>query len=72
MEEALSAYRESLRLDPGQSDTHNDFGVALAVLGRIPEALEHFEEAVRLKPGNEKARANRDRALAMVSGEQPR
>lgn len=71
-EDALSAYRESLALDSGRSETHNDIGVALATLGRVPEALGHFEEAVRLQPGNEKARANRDRARAIVRGQPPR
>jgi tetratricopeptide (TPR) repeat protein len=42
----------------GQSDAHNNPGIALSGAGRNEEALEHLLEAVRIDPGNAKAHNN--------------
>jgi tetratricopeptide (TPR) repeat protein len=47
-----------LRIEPGNSDLHNDRGVALAVAGDLPAGHREFEQAVRLDPGSSRAHCN--------------
>ena len=44
-------------------EIHNDFGIALAKLGRRDEAIAHFREALRRKPDFAAARANLAKAM---------
>jgi Flp pilus assembly protein TadD len=48
--EALDEMRRASELAPKDADIRNDLGLALARLGRIPEAIEQFHESVRLDP----------------------
>ena len=50
-DEAISDYREAIRLRSGYSEAHNDLGVALAAQGRLGEAVPEYREAIRLKAG---------------------
>lgn len=61
---ALVRFREALRLDPTDSDAHNNLADALRALGRRDEALAEYTEAIRLDPANHLALANRGALLA--------
>jgi tetratricopeptide (TPR) repeat protein len=68
LDDAIAQFEEALRFpSPDQYLVHNGLGVALIRKGRTAEAVEHFQEAVRLKPEYRMARANLERALAMLS-----
>jgi tetratricopeptide (TPR) repeat protein len=66
LDEAVVEYREALRQVSGPlaANVHNDLGVALAGLGRLPEAREQFQAALGIMPDFPDARAN----LARVGG----
>ena len=49
---SLDEMRRAVELAPKDADIRNDLGLALARLGRIPEAIDQFHEAVRLDPNN--------------------
>lgn len=55
---ALSAFETAVRIDPKQSQGHNELGAALTRVGRAGEAAAQFELALRLDPGNVNARYN--------------
>jgi protein O-mannosyl-transferase len=66
--DAIAQFEEALRFpSPDDYLAHNGLGVALIRQGRTAEAVEHFQEAVRLNPDYRMARANLERALAMLS-----
>ena len=48
--ESLAQLTAGYRLNPHGASTNNNLGVALAALGRVPEAVHYFQEAVRLAP----------------------
>ncbi len=64
LEEAVAAYREALTVvsAPRAAEVHNDLGVALAGLGRFPEARDEFRAALTIRPDFPDARANLARA----------
>jgi Flp pilus assembly protein TadD len=68
LEEAVAQYLEALAFvsAPRAAEVHNDLGVALAGLGRLPEAREHFRVALRIRPDFPDARANLSRASGKV------
>jgi protein O-mannosyl-transferase len=72
-EEATAQFEEALR-NPSPDDylAHNGLGVALIQSGKTAEAVEQFQEAVRLRPDFWKARANLERARAMLNTPGPR
>ena len=57
-EEAISHYRQSLRIKPRDAQALNDFGVALHLSGKRDQALILLMEAFRLDPGNPGVRRN--------------
>jgi len=65
LEDAVNHYERALQLPnpPRPADLHNDVGLVLAQLGRLPAAIVHFEAAIRLRPDFASARANLARAL---------
>ena len=56
MDEAISQFREALRLEPDSAVTHWHLGAALAATGARQEALEHLRRSVELDPTNAFAR----------------
>ena len=64
IQEAISHYEHSLRLNPNIAEVHNNLGLALAGEGRIQEAITHYEQALRLDPVN--VEAHNDLAIALV------
>ena len=64
--DAEAAYREAIRLDPGNADAHNDLGYMLATVNRYPEAEAAYREAIRLNPRHAGAPDNLERLLAVT------
>lgn len=64
LEEAVPHFERGLQtVEAARApDVHNDFGIVLAMLGRLNQATAHFAEAVRLRPDFAAARANLARA----------
>lgn len=62
--EAIALYRRILSLRPDLPDIYNNFGHALAALGKPDAAVLAFECAVALKPANPEALCNWGLALA--------
>jgi protein O-GlcNAc transferase len=48
--DAIAAYREALRLEPGMAVAHNNLAVALCQCSKGEEAIVESREAVRLNP----------------------
>ena len=65
MDEAISEFREALRLEPGSAQTHWHLGAALAYRGARDEAVGHLRRSVELDPGNARARHDLDAVLAL-------
>lgn len=51
-DEATSAFRAAVRLDPSQAENRRALGQALANAGRRAPAIEQLTAAVRLDPDN--------------------
>jgi tetratricopeptide (TPR) repeat protein len=67
--EAVPHFETALRLkpdSPAAGDVHYNLALALAALGRQPEALAHYAEAVRLKPEHADAQLNFGIALGQA------
>ena len=63
--DAEAAYREAIRLDPGNADAHNDLGYLFAIVNRPLEAEAAYREAIRLNPRHAEAHDNLERVLAV-------
>jgi tetratricopeptide (TPR) repeat protein len=63
-EEAITHYKESLRIRPYFADTHLNLGNALARQGKYQEAIDHFTKALSLRPDFVKAHNGLGVALA--------
>ena len=50
LDEALAAYREAQRIEPGRYQLHANLGRILDQLGRPAESLAEYREALRLRP----------------------
>jgi Tfp pilus assembly protein PilF len=70
--EAITEYRESLRLIPGYAPAHNNLGNALANQpGGQSEAMREYRAALSIDPGYAEAHNNLGMALANQSGSLP-
>ena len=45
IEESIGAFRQALRLYPSFAEAHNDWAVALLILGRFKDAATHYQKA---------------------------
>ena len=68
-EEAVAEFNEAKRIDPESPLAYNNTGIVYAGSGMIREAAREFEEALRLSPSFEEARANLERATAIIDSE---
>ncbi len=50
LDDAMTDFRESIRLGPGADEAHNNFGVALRRQGKLPEAVAAFRQSILLNP----------------------
>jgi len=50
VDEAVSRYREALRLQPDRADVESDLGAALFHLGRVSESMDCFRKALQIDP----------------------
>ena len=57
-EEAVTHFRESLRLNADSAASHYNLGLALSMLRQYPEATREFEQAVRLDANHAEAQNN--------------
>jgi len=64
--EAVRAYGQALKLNPGSSDAHNNLGMTWEEQGREDDAVVEFREALRLQPDFELAHFNLANALARL------
>jgi cytochrome c-type biogenesis protein CcmH/NrfG len=64
LEEAVVAYRESVRVMPNHAESHYKLAVALDDLGRTDEAKLCYREAIRIHPSHGEAHNNLGLLLA--------
>jgi tetratricopeptide (TPR) repeat protein len=69
LEESIAAYQRALAYEPNARSplVRNDYGVALALHGRMADAIDQFREALRLQPDYVDARNNLARASAAAA-----
>ncbi|MDR0310551.1 MAG: tetratricopeptide repeat protein, partial [Acidobacteriota bacterium] len=65
LDEAISHYRDALRLDPANADTCNHLGTALAEQGKFDEARVWFTRALEIQPNHARAQVNLQRLASM-------
>jgi tetratricopeptide (TPR) repeat protein len=63
-EEAISQYREALRINPTYVDAHINLGIALDQQGQTGEALGQYREAVQINPDRADSHLHLGNALA--------
>jgi tetratricopeptide (TPR) repeat protein len=54
--EAIPAFQEAIRLNPGSAEAHLEMGKTELSVGRVKDAITELEEALHLSPGNVQAR----------------
>jgi Flp pilus assembly protein TadD len=64
VEEAITEYREALRLKPDYANAHNGLGNALDDRGKPAEAIAEYRQALRIKPDDPLVRTNLGDALS--------
>lgn len=57
-ERAEKLLNGTLVLKPNDAEAHNNLGIALASMNRLPEAMEHWRRALEIKPGFADAQRN--------------
>lgn len=57
-QDAVTYFRESLRLNDDSAPTHYNLGIALSMLRQYPEATREYEAAVRIDPNHAEAHNN--------------
>jgi tetratricopeptide (TPR) repeat protein len=68
LDEAISEFRESLRLNPDSAPTQYNLGFALSARGRRDEAIAAFQSALRIDPEYAQAHNNLG-ALLQLAGQ---
>jgi protein O-mannosyl-transferase len=64
VEDAISHYREALRIRPMYATARTNLGAALAKQGKFDEAIANYQEVLRSKPGMSEAHMDLGAALA--------
>jgi Flp pilus assembly protein TadD/mono/diheme cytochrome c family protein len=65
-DEAVKHWERAVALDANHADAHNDLGTAYAMRGDYARAIAHFEAALSADPSLNEARANLERARALL------
>src|SRR3984893_5979260 len=55
-EQAITAFRDALKLDPNNAEAHLSLGKTEMSAGRLGQAISELQEALRLSPNNDQAR----------------
>src|SRR5262249_45230592 len=63
LDEAITEYREAIRIKKDDPVAHRNLGGALRDKGRLDEAIAEFREAIRLKKDDAEAHLNLGQAL---------
>jgi tetratricopeptide (TPR) repeat protein len=63
LEEAMSQYREALRINPADEQAHYDLGNSLLHQGRSVEAIAEYREAIEINPAYANAHTNLGQTL---------
>ena len=58
-QEAIAQYEKAIELNPDYADAHQNLGVALFKLGKMPEGLAAFQTAIALHSVRNPAEAQR-------------
>jgi tetratricopeptide (TPR) repeat protein len=66
VDQAITAYEESLRLNNDSAPTHYNLGFALSARGRHQEAIAHLREAIRIDPDYALAHNNLGALLQVI------
>lgn len=66
--ESLPHFEKALSDLPPDAGLHNNCGLVLLELGRIPEARRQFEAALRINPNHAAARRSLDKIMARAAG----
>ncbi len=62
--DAMSEYREALRIDRDYADAHYGMALTLTALGRTPDAIAEYREALRSRPNWPAVQRELEAALA--------
>ena len=62
----LTIWQDTVDKRPLNDRAHDNLGIALSQLARVPEAIGHFQQALRLKPDSAMAHYNLANALVQV------
>ncbi len=65
-EEAITHFRQALRVNPRLAHAENNWGIALAKQGRWEDAARHYEAALQIDPRSAEAHANLALALGRL------
>ncbi len=65
-EEAITHFRQALRVNPRLAHAENNWGIALAKQGRWEDAARHYEAALQIDPRYAEAHANLALALGRL------
>ena len=57
-EEAIDAYKQTIRIKPDATEAHNNLGAAYHKLGRYQEAIEAYKQVIRINPDDADAHNN--------------
>ena len=63
--EAISCYRQAVRIWPDYAAAHNNLGIALESQGKLSEAISHYYQALQIKPDYFKVHSGLGRVLSM-------
>jgi predicted O-linked N-acetylglucosamine transferase (SPINDLY family) len=64
--QAVAAYRQAIALDPNRPEFHNNLGLMLQALNKLPDAAAAYRKAIALAPGMREAHFNLGLALAAM------
>ncbi len=65
--EAIEAYKQAIRINPDDSDSHYNLGYTYGNLGMYEEAIEAWKQAIRIDPDNAAAHVNLGNAYVCLN-----